>query len=193
MLNLTGYRTAHSSEFMPGEIFKIIWTEPVGTRGRSDRSEVPTNASTRFDESGTAFYQGIRRFIVVANDEGHCTAVPILTYERQGCKKRGVKPLKHGIIHQKGRQARPLPEEPKLGFPPVRAELYERTENLVKESRVNYAKLQTIEHNVPVLFIGRIDPEDFDSIVLPAIDRETERRAIRRSRASVGTKASSWF
>jgi hypothetical protein len=95
---------------------------------------------------------------------------PILTYERQACNKRGVKPLNHGIAYQNGKRPRMLPGEPQLGFEPIKIDLHEGSEQLVKESRVNYAKLTTIEHNFPVLFIGRVDPVDFSNIVRPAVD-----------------------
>jgi hypothetical protein len=58
----------------------------------------------------------------------------------------------------------------------VRALLDEKTEFLVRESRVNYAKLQTVEHNVPVLFIGRVVQKDFDRIVTPAVETCWERK-----------------
>ncbi|KAL2175104.1 uncharacterized protein P884DRAFT_206941 [Thermothelomyces heterothallicus CBS 202.75] len=137
--------------------------------------------SSRFQpgENGMPFYQGYRRFIVVANDEGHCTCVPILTYERQGCLKRGVKPSKHGIVYQTGTKPRMLPGEPQLGFSPVRVRLYEKTEKLVKESRVNYAKLTTIEHNFRVFFIGSVEQDDFQNIVIPAVDTCWERKRRR--------------
>ena len=93
-----------------------------------------------------------------------------MTYERQGCNKRGVKPLKHGIIYQAGKKPRMLPGEPRLGFDPVRVHLREKTEQLIKESRVNYAKLQTVEHNFRVFFIGKVDADDFANIVRPAVD-----------------------
>jgi hypothetical protein len=162
-----GYVVEHSHRFQPGEVFKIFWSEPLGA-GRP-KSDVMTH-QVRFEQNGRSFYQGLRRFIVVANDEGHCTCVPILTYEHQACRKRGVKPLKHGIIFQSGKKPRMLEGEPQLGFDPVCVNLYERTERLVKESRVNYAKLTTIEHNFPVFFIGSIDPADFHNIVRPAVD-----------------------
>ena len=63
-----------------------------------------------------------------------------------------------------------LQGEPELGFDPVRVHLTERTEGLVKESRVNYAKLTTVEHNFRVYFIGYVDPDDFEHIVMPAVD-----------------------
>jgi hypothetical protein len=95
---------------------------------------------------------------------------PILTYIRQGCKKRGVKPAKHGIVHAQGTRAQPLPGEPPLGFRPIRLQLYAAGEGIVRESRVNYSKLVTVEHNVKVFFIGSVVPRDFDDIVRGAVD-----------------------
>ncbi|KAH6641427.1 hypothetical protein F5144DRAFT_642630 [Chaetomium tenue] len=168
-----GYVVERSSRFQPGEVFKINWCEPLGAG--PPKSEVMTH-QVRFEQNGRSFYQGLRRFIVVANDEGHCTCVPILTYEHQACRKRGVKPLKHGIIYQSGKRPKKLDGEPQLGFDPVCVNLYERTERLVKESRVNYAKLTTIEHNFPVFFIGSIDPADFHNVVRPAVDTCWEKK-----------------
>ncbi|KAK4199907.1 hypothetical protein QBC40DRAFT_307156 [Triangularia verruculosa] len=153
----------HSSRFQPGEVFKIYWSEPLGNG---------MNATVRsYMQRGEKFHYSFRRFIVVANDEGHCTCVPILTYGHQACTKRGVKPQKHGIVHALGTRPRRLEGEPDLGFDPVRLELTERTEKLDKESRVNYAKLVTIEHNYRVFFIGRILNVDFLNIVTPAVDQ----------------------
>ncbi|GAB1314872.1 hypothetical protein MFIFM68171_05082 [Madurella fahalii] len=162
-----GYAVAHSSMFRPGEVFKILWCEPLGAG--PPRSEIITNW-VGMQVNGKQFYQGFRRFIVVANDEGHCTCVPILTYEHKACTKKGVKPAKHGIVYQVGKKPRMVEGEPKLGFYPVRVELYEKSEKLDKESRVNYAKLTTVEHNFRVFFIGRIVREDFDQIVSPAVE-----------------------
>lgn len=89
---------------------------------------------------------------------------PILTYERRGCTKKGVKANKHGIVYPSTGRAVSLPHEPQLGFRPVRLKLDNHAEKLAKESRINYAKLTTIEHNVRVLFIGRIVREDFNVV-----------------------------
>jgi hypothetical protein len=93
-----------------------------------------------------------------------------LTYEHKACTKKGVKPLKHGIVYQAGKRPRLVDNEPTLGFDPVRVDLYERTEKLDKESRVNYAKITTVEHNFRVFMIGSVDPWDFENIVIPAVD-----------------------
>jgi len=89
---------------------------------------------------------------------------PILTYERRGCTKRGVKPKHHGIIHEDGAEPRKLRGEPDMGFTPIRIKLDVATETLAVSSRVNYAKLITVEHNVKVFFIGRIAPGDFGKV-----------------------------
>lgn len=48
--------------------------------------------------------------------------------------------------------------------------IYEPYENLSKASRVNYSKLITVEHNVKVLFIGRVVSGDWD-IVTDAVNK----------------------
>jgi hypothetical protein len=98
---------------------------------------------------------------------------PIYTYLQQGCTKPGIKPEKHGIIHEIGTPARLLKNEGPLGIDAIRMELSPglRGEKLHLASRVNYSKLTTIEHNVKVFFLGSIVQSDFDSIVRPAIDK----------------------
>lgn len=89
---------------------------------------------------------------------------PILTYGGKGCKKKGVKADKHGIIYERGSKPRLLDKEPKLGFSPVRVEMKQEGEKLSKESRVNYSKLVTVEHNVKVFFIGSIVYNDWELV-----------------------------
>jgi len=62
----------------------------------------------------------------------------------------------------------------------VRAKLSEPTETLVKESRVDYAKLCTVEHDAAIAIVGYVVPEDFANIVTPAVDicwKQRERNA----------------
>lgn len=63
-----------------------------------------------------------------------------------------------------------LKNEPKLGFSPVRMHIEVGGEALAKESRVNYSKLVTVEHNVKIFLIGRIDPVDFADVVTYAVN-----------------------
>ncbi|KAK2736078.1 hypothetical protein CKAH01_07832 [Colletotrichum kahawae] len=156
------YRVEPSSKFKPGAIFKIVWSEPRGSTAQA--APTMSDKQSMKDPWGGHFHVGPRRFIVVATDEGHSTCVPILTYGGRGCRKSGVKPLKHGVIHERNRSAYKLPREPELGFPPVKARLNIEGERLSKESRVNYAKLTTIEHNIKVFFIGSIVKDEIPTI-----------------------------
>ena len=87
---------------------------------------------------------------------------PVLTYGMKGCKKKGVKPEKHGIIYENGTKARLLDREPRLGFEPIAIDIEEEGERVAKETRVNYSKLVSVEHNFRILFIGSIIPQHMD-------------------------------
>ncbi|KAM0354175.1 hypothetical protein ACHAPU_001210 [Fusarium lateritium] len=153
------YRVEKSNSFQPGEVFKVLWPEPAGGGGSI------VDETVYKDQYGGKIFVHFRRFIVVANDLGHCTCIPISTYGRKGCKKSGVKAEQHGIVAESSNQSpSPLHNEPTLGFPPVRVHIYEPGERISPESRVNYAKLTTVEHNVKVLFIGRVINSDYDIV-----------------------------
>jgi hypothetical protein len=152
------YTVAPSNMFQPGEVFKVLWPEPAG--GGSIVEETVYR-----DQYGGRIFVHFRRFIVVANDLGHCTCIPISTYGKKGCKKSGVKAEQHGIVAESSnRNPVALSNEPRLGFPPVRVHIYEPGERISKESRVNYSKLTTVEHNVKVLFIGRVVGSDWEVV-----------------------------
>ncbi|KAI0021856.1 hypothetical protein F4780DRAFT_250761 [Xylariomycetidae sp. FL0641] len=111
------FKLEPSYRFQPGEVFKVLWSEP---RGAS--ATVPGDISDvgGVDTQDGQFYVGYRRFIIVGTDPSHhSTCVPILTYDRRGCGKPGVRPSKHGIIHSMKHRPRSLRGEPDLGFPPV--------------------------------------------------------------------------
>ncbi|KAI0433359.1 hypothetical protein F5Y09DRAFT_351780 [Xylaria sp. FL1042] len=180
-LKAIGFVVESSYKFQPGEVFKILWSEPTGQQvGDSPISDIRA-----INDRGSQFYVGYRRFIIVTTDESHhSTCVPILTYDRRGCGKKGVRPSKHGIIFAAGSKPRLLKNEPELGFEPVPLEIYAEGETLARESRVNYSKLVTIEHNVKVYFIGRIPYPYFDS-VSRAVDKcwsDKMHKSSKRSR-----------
>ncbi|KAH7121586.1 hypothetical protein EDB81DRAFT_952291 [Dactylonectria macrodidyma] len=173
------YRVEHSNKFQPGEIFKVLWSEP-GTLGSESAPSVSEREEYR-DRYGSKLFVGFRRFIVIANDQGHCTCVPIFTYGGKACTKKGTKPKNHGIIFEKGHKAKLLSGEPKLGFAPVKAEIYQDGEGIRRESRINYSKLITVEHNVKVFFIGRVAAADYD-IVADAVNQCWEEKIHRKKK-----------
>ncbi len=109
---------------------------------------------------------------------------PILTYELRGCTKRGVKPKHHGIAYDTRKKPRAVAGEPELGFAPIGIEVDNLGESLAIESRVNYSKLVTVEHNVEVHFLGHVVERDFEKIVRPAVDKCWSRKVLRTSNSS---------
>jgi hypothetical protein len=87
----------------------------------------------------------------------------------QATTKRGVKAEDHAIIwtreHARDQPPREISREAKLVLRPV--EVIPRTprDKLQKESRLNYAKIYTIEHNVKVVFIGDVAPSSQHNFV----------------------------
>lgn len=85
-----GYQVEPSIRFQPGEvcicslslmltnanidkIFKVHWSEPQGAS--SDGAPSVSGKHEIQNRFGTKFFVGFRRFIVIANDQGHCTCV----------------------------------------------------------------------------------------------------------------------
>ena len=129
-------------------MIKVYWMEPRAGGSESSRS-IPRNENLN--------YRGYRRLLIIATDEGHSTCLSILTYEGRACTKKGVESHKHGIIHDSRKRPSLVHREPSLGFLPIAATMMEG-ETLALESRINYSKTVTIEHNTPVKFLGDIVP-----------------------------------
>src|SRR5271170_917364 len=86
----------------------------------------------------------------------HIFRRPILTYGAQATTKPGVKPQDHAIIYTKsGRKPRETDDEQKLQNNPIRMEPMSPRDQLNPLSRLNYAKIYTVECNVKVCFIGK--------------------------------------
>lgn len=86
-------------------------------------------------------------------------ARPINTYGGNGCLHKGSHASYHGIICDSRNTVLPLPGEPPLGHPTVRVHMFPN-ETLSAESRVNYVKPSTLEHNYNVQLLGDVHPED---------------------------------
>lgn len=78
-----------------------------------------------------------------------------MTYGSQGTNKPGVKAEYHAMIYTGREVPSPLRGE-QLVRRAVRMEPSSPEEKLNPKSRVNYAKVYTIEHNIRVCFIGKI-------------------------------------
>jgi hypothetical protein len=96
---------------------------------------------------------------------------PILTYHGKGAAKGGLQYAGHSVIYTGDKPPEELPGESLHLLPPIQVIPKTVRDKLVRESRINYAKIYTIEHNVKVVFIGQISIDsarqfimDFDSV-----------------------------
>jgi hypothetical protein len=86
---------------------------------------------------------------------------PIATYGKQGCGKSGLAKWQHCIVYT-GRDVPELlpgeaPRKTEQGMlTPIRVRATRRGGSMYKESRINFAKLYTVEHNVKVYDFGDV-------------------------------------
>jgi hypothetical protein len=78
-----------------------------------------------------------------------------MTYGGQGTLKYGVHPEDHAAIYTK-HDGPVILEGEKMENVPIRVDVIDQSHKLDPMSRLNYAKLYTVEHNVKVFFIGKI-------------------------------------
>jgi hypothetical protein len=144
-----------------GIVFKILWIEP---RGQAPGSS--TVVTSDFSNSmGFGYFAKIRRFVIVKIFKAHCTCLPLLTYTGLGTTKPGVNPKDHAAVFT-GHKAQLAPGEAEIGLrPALRVIPNNPKEKLDPMTRLNYAKLYTVEYNVNLRFIGRVDEQSMPDLV----------------------------
>ncbi|KAK0333725.1 hypothetical protein LTR94_019623 [Friedmanniomyces endolithicus] len=173
----TSFRIVQQPEtfFVVGRAFSILWSEPAGESSTEVTSMVsndvaPNQSSFTTGRYGTRVYSKVRRFVVVRAGAAYCTALPILTYGGMGVAKPGVVKSEHAIIYSGHQPLATRPEElPRRGELPMQAQpirlvLDERTERLDPMSRINCARVHTIEHNVKVKPLGMVHPASLEAL-----------------------------
>jgi uncharacterized protein DUF6590 len=81
----------------------------------------------------------------------------IFTYNRKGVGKSGVDPSTHAVIFMKNSTPTFGLEEPMMTKEPIAVVPVSPDKKLDSMSRINFAKIYTVEHNVKVKHIGEID------------------------------------
>lgn len=181
------FRVHPSKDFKKGRVLMTLWSEPYGNAsGLTYEGEM--GGSTEPAKYGQNAYNSVRRFVIVKENKGSSLCVPILTYGGRATTKPGVKPDDHAIIHTTSTAPQELPNEQKLRKKPVRVNNFSEKDKLAPESRVNYSKLYTIEHNFRVSFIGKIH-EDSKAIFFTQVkkifegsDEEEEEKKTKKDR-----------
>jgi hypothetical protein len=92
-----------------------------------------------------------------------------LTYSGKATSKPGVKPEDHAIIYtedkyKKGEKPTEAAGEKKLPNVPIKMKPRTVRDQLDRMSRLNYAKVYTVEYNVKVHFIGDIHKDSADDL-----------------------------
>lgn len=147
-------------------------------------------AVTRDKRFGEDFYIKTRRFIVVVEGQGSCTAMlvfgvsqmkivltepsAISTYGSQGVAKRGVQKSDHAIVYSGRAPPADIPradempsrQEQGKGMRPqrIRVDMADRTDALDPMSRLNFGKVYTIEHNVKVRDVGMVNTNSMSDL-----------------------------
>ncbi|KAG9250112.1 uncharacterized protein F5Z01DRAFT_428304 [Emericellopsis atlantica] len=128
-------------------------------------------------------HQSFQRIVVVKTEDDSSFCCPISTYGGEGCVEKALLPEIHGIIYDiKHEPPTPLAREEKL-VPPVGAVMYgEHT--LPQACRLNYFKGFWIQHNIPVMFTGKIPTDQMEmvkSAVRLFVLQDTEGKTTRPS------------
>jgi hypothetical protein len=89
---------------------------------------------------------------------------PILTYGKQGTTKPGCKPEDHAIVYSEGQKSLALTDEVLIKRP-IRVVMKDREDPLHFSSRINYAKVYTVEHNTKVHFIGKVHKDYENNLI----------------------------
>jgi len=134
-------------------VFKILWAEPTGINGTQltgGGTEPVRSQSHKFRET---FVHKIRRFVVVKAFNAHCLGLPIHTYQYQGTTKSGAQAQHHAAIYS---DKEIIQNGENLTKKAVKVDMFYPREKLDSASRINYAKVYTIEYNVKVYFIGKV-------------------------------------
>lgn len=83
-------------------------------------------------------------------------ARPISTYGGRGTAKPGLDASSHSIIYMTGGRPTRLSSETGITKEPIQVDPAEKDQKLDKMSRVNFAKVYTVEHNIKVMNVGQV-------------------------------------
>ncbi|KAK5732041.1 hypothetical protein LTR17_010877 [Elasticomyces elasticus] len=151
-----------------GRVLLVLWSEPAGKDATLD-SAPDTRLDSR-ETHGQAVFSQIRRFVVVREAEHSCSALPIVNYGSRGVGKRGIKKSDHSIIYIGRHAPQPLPDERPIRCDQgmqtqaIRVVPDGMTEKLDPMSRLDYARVYTVQHNIKVVPIGWVHPESMDAL-----------------------------
>jgi hypothetical protein len=161
--------------FKVGRVFMTLWSEPASSTVR-DGPHISSSSV------GGRIYSETRRFVVVRGGPGYSICCPIQTYGRQGTTKSRVSVENHAIVFTAGSEPKLLPQEQPPGMGSFPIVLGDKSVTIDPSSRLNFGKVYTVEHNIKVRNVGKVEKEWlprlraalFKSMGVDASDAETE-------------------
>lgn len=138
--------------FKPGRVFMTLWSEPASPTVRDD----PHVTSSSI---GGKIYSETRRFVVVRGGPGYSICCPIQTYRKQGTTKSRVNLENHAIVYAAGSEPKLLPQEQPPGMGAFPITLGDKSVTIDPSSRLNFGKVYTVEHNIKVRNVGKVEKE----------------------------------
>ncbi|KAM0718565.1 hypothetical protein Q7P37_005635 [Cladosporium fusiforme] len=162
-----------------GRVFLVLWSEPAGSSKGSTSSKhggswysTPLEPGVVLNQFGERVFSKVRRFVVVREGKGFCTAVPIVSYGGRGVAKRGVVKADHCIVFT-GKPApgpqqseRPGPSEDGMQPVPIRVDPDLPINTLDKMSRLNLASVSTVHDNLKAKPFGRVNQDSLRDLML---------------------------
>ena len=169
-------RSDPANFFCRGRVFALLWHENAGNRQLPEK-----DVQRREDELGDLFarsegrqkqtlftrgpfdeyiYSHIRRMVVVQKFHGYSWCIPINTYGGKGAAKDGMSEREiqaHAVIYD-SKSRNPPQKENRMIKEAIAVDLVQG-EKLDAKSRINYSKINTVEHTVKVLEIGMISKD----------------------------------
>jgi len=154
------YSKRDSRFFSRGRVFAVLWPETAGTPSNTHISQTGHRSYGRF---GQEIYSSIRRMVVIREGHGVCWCIPINTYGGQGLKRPSFNKDDidaHAIIHMIDQQHTYLVGEPRSRKRnPIAVKKARADQKLDPASRLNFARVHSVDHRVKVMDVGSVIPE----------------------------------
>jgi hypothetical protein len=136
--------------FTIGRVFAMLWHESA--RGENVESK---------GKYGETVFSSILRLAVVKENHGFCLCIPINTYNGQGVLKKGFNrqdQRAHAIIHMDDTApgSTSKQEESLMTKTPIAVHPAATDQKLHIMSRLNFAKIYSVQWNVKVMNVGKV-------------------------------------
>jgi hypothetical protein len=146
--------------FKIGRVLKTLWTEPAGSTTKA--LDPAFYSKVGYDE---LVFSKVRRFVVIRERTHSCLCLPLYTYGGQGTTKSDVRAQDHAVAYALGSRVPPLTsDEELLDKDPFAIVVEDPTERIDPMTRINFAQVYTIQHNVKVAKVGRVSKDQLDRL-----------------------------